>query len=109
MEIVLGPDAKDAAYAGPALIALRLAHIGIALLNGHSSRSTMASNYIPLTAKSFQSQAKRPRRYSKARQVPGAAGRKRHGSHRSQIIGKYHFTPSPVVSLHQAGVIWNAV
>ena len=109
MEIILGPDAKDAAYARPAVIVLRLAHIGIAQSMGTIHDRIMASNYTPLTAKSFQSQAKRPRRYSKARQVPGAAGRKRHGSHRSQIIGKYQFTTSPVVSLHQAGVIWNAV
>jgi hypothetical protein len=69
----------------------------------------MAQAYKPLTSRSFQSQTKRPRRYSKARQEPGAAGRKRHGSHRSQIIGKYQFKASPVTSLHQPGVIWNAV
>jgi len=58
----------------------------------------MAPAYKPLTSKSFRSASK-----------VGKAGRKRHGSHRSQIIGKYQFKASPVTSLHQAGVIWNAV
>ena len=58
----------------------------------------MTTTYKPLTSKSFRTASK-----------VGKSGRKRHGSHRSQIIGKYQFTTSPVVSLHQAGVIWNAV
>ena len=33
-------------------------------------------------------------------------GRKKHGSHRSPIIGAYQFKSSPVTELHQAGVIW---
>ena len=109
MGIVPGHDARDAATAGPALIALRLAHSGIAQLDWALFTIDMTRSYKPLTSRSFQSQAKRPRRYSKATQEPGAAGRKRHGSHRSEIIGKYCFTSSPVMSLHQAGVIWTSV
>ncbi len=33
-------------------------------------------------------------------------GRKRHGSHRSTIIGKYQFKSTPVTELNQPGVIW---
>jgi hypothetical protein len=56
-----------------------------------------------LTANSFRT--KRNRSSSAA----GCAGRKRHGSHRSTIIGKYQFKSSPVTSLKQAGVIWTTV
>jgi hypothetical protein len=34
---------------------------------------------------------------------------KRHGVHRSSLIGSYKFNPSPVVSIKQPGVIWNQV
>ena len=34
------------------------------------------------------------------------SGRKRHGSHRSQIIGKYQFKTKPVTELNQVGIIW---
>jgi hypothetical protein len=34
-------------------------------------------------------------------------GKKKHGSHRSHIIGKVKFNPSKVTELHQPGVIWN--
>jgi hypothetical protein len=101
MGIVLGLDAKDAACARPAVVVLQLAHTGIAQLNWALPQTTsiMAKqSYKPLTSKSFRSASK-----------VGKAGRKRHGSHRSTIIGQYQFTPSPVMSLHQAGVIWNAV
>ena len=55
-------------------------------------------SYKPLTSKSFRSASK-----------VGKSGRKRHGSHRSTVIGKYHFTSSPVMSLNQPGVIWTSV
>jgi hypothetical protein len=61
-----------------------------------------------LKSADFRKRSSRPSRGNVASKV-GATGRKRHGSHRSQIIGKYQFTVSPVTSLHQAGVIWNAV
>ena len=98
MEIVLGLDAKDAATAGPALDVLRLAHSGIAQLMGTLHNQMAKQSYKPLSSKSFRSASK-----------VGKAGRKRHGSHRSAIIGKCRFTSSPVVSLHQAGVIWTSV
>ena len=98
MEIVLGQDAKDSAYARPAVDALQLAHIGIAQLDWALFTIEMAKSYKPLTSKSFRSASK-----------VGKAGRKRHGSHRSKLIGQYQFTSSPVVSLHQAGVIWTSV
>ena len=99
MEIVLGQDAKDSAYARPAVDALQLAHIGIAQLDCALLTSIMTKqSYKPLTSKSFRSASK-----------VGKAGRKRHGSHRSTVIGKYHFTASPVVSLDQPGVIWTSV
>jgi len=58
----------------------------------------MAATYKPLTSKSFRSASK-----------VGKAGRKRHGSHRSPLLGKYQFTASPVTSLHQPGIIWHTV
>ena len=87
MGIVLGSDAKDAATAGndPGCASTgtqwhcptQWAHFTI----------TMAKqSYKPLTSKSFRSASK-----------VGKAGRKRHGSHRSAIIGKYHFTVSSVM------------
>ena len=33
-------------------------------------------------------------------------GKKRHGSHRSTIIGKYQFKTKPVTELNQPGIIW---
>ena len=98
MGIVLGHDAKDAACARPAVVVLHLAHTGIAQLNWALLTSIMKQPYKPLTSKSFRSASK-----------VGKAGRKRHGSHRSKLIGQYQFTSSPVVSLHQAGVIWTSV
>ena len=108
MEILPGHDARETPLQGQPWLRFDLRTVALPNSMG-TLHDQMAKSYKPLTSKSFQSQSKRPRRYSKARQVPGAAGRKRHGSHRSQIIGKYQFTTSPVVSLHQAGVIWNAV
>ena len=98
MGLVLGHDAKDAACARPAVVVLHLAHTGIAQLNWALLTITMTQSYKPLTSKSFRSASK-----------VGKAGRKRHGSHRSATIGKYQFTASPVMSLHQAGVIWTSV
>jgi len=36
----------------------------------------------------------------------GTPGAKKHGSHRSHIIGKYEFKRTPVTELYQPGVIW---
>ena len=40
-------------------------------------------------------------------EVKTQGGRKRHGSHRSTIIGKYQFKTKPVTELNQPGIIWN--
>jgi hypothetical protein len=61
-----------------------------------------------LKAADFRTRRHRSRSANTASKV-GATGRKRHGSHRSEIIGKYQFKQAPVVSLHQPGIIWNAV
>jgi hypothetical protein len=38
--------------------------------------------------------------------INSVKGKKRHGSHRSAIIGKYQFKTKPVTELNQPGIIW---
>ena len=39
-------------------------------------------------------------------EVKVQGGKKKHGSHRSTIIGKYQFKTKPVTELNQTGIIW---
>ena len=58
--------------------------------------------YNPYVGKGRNGEVSRYRTETKSPQ----GGRKRHGSHRSTIIGKYQFKSTPVTELNQPGVIW---
>ena len=60
-------------------------------------------HYNPYVGKGRNGEQHRVRAETKSPQ----GGRKKHGSHRSTIIGKYQFNSKPVTELHQPGVIWN--
>ena len=59
-------------------------------------------HYNPYVGKGRNGDVKRVRSETKSPQ----GGRKKHGSHRSTIIGKYQFKSTPVTELKQPGVIW---
>ena len=60
------------------------------------------SNYNPYVGRGRNGEVRRHR--ANTPMVQG--GRKRHGSHRSHIIGKYKMQAKPVTELHQKGTIW---
>ena len=63
---------------------------------------THLANYNPFVGRGRNGEVRRTRVETKSPQ----GGRKRHGSHRSTIIGKYQFKTKPVTELHKPGIIW---
>lgn len=95
------------AGASPAVILLRLGDTGISQSELTLNPTVLFPNYIVMTMYNPYVSKKPNRPAPDVTSTGKNQGKKRHGSHRSHIIGSVKFNPSPVTKLHQRGVIWN--